>query len=110
MRQVGSLPSEREARRFAVWLVAQRIDAHAEQEGASWVVWVRDEDQLPKARQALGEFLKNPDDARYQDAEKTAESLRRDDEARRRQAQGNVVEMRGRWGNAPGLPGARRRA
>jgi rhomboid protease GlpG len=110
MRQVGSLSSEREARRFAAWLVAQRIEAHAEQEGGAWVVWVRDEDQLPQARDALTQFLKTPDAPRYQDAEKAAETLRRDEETRRRQAQGNVVEMRGRWGSAPGMPGARRRA
>ena len=48
MRQVGTLPSETQARRFAVWLVAQRIEAHAEQEQSGWVVWVRDEDQLAK--------------------------------------------------------------
>jgi len=109
MRQVGTLPSETQARRFAVWLVAQRIEAHAEQEQSGWVVWVRDEDQLAKAREAFAHFRESPDDAKYQGAEKTAETLAREEETRRRQAQGNVVEMRGRWGSAA-MPGARRRA
>src|SRR5438105_1968594 len=110
MRQVGTLPSEREARQFAAWLIAQHIEAHAEQENAGWVVWVRDEDQLPTAREALADFRQHPSDPKYQDAPRTAETIRREEEARRRQAQSNVVEMRGRWGAAGGMPGAKRRA
>jgi GlpG protein len=34
----------------------------------------------------------------------------REEEARRRQAQGNVVEMRGRWGTTAGLPGVKKRS
>ena len=110
MRQVGTLPGEREARQFAAWLVAQRIEAHAEAENGSWVVWVRDEDQLAQARDALTHFRSNSADAQYQDAERAAETLKRSEEAKRKQAQGNVVEMRGRWGStAPGMPGAARR-
>lgn len=112
MRQVGTLPTENSARRFAAWLIAQRIEAHAEQEDASWVVWVRDEDQLTKAREAFAHFRDHPDDAKYQGAEKTAEARLREEEARRRKSQGNVVEMRGRWGSGgmPGAGGVRRRA
>jgi GlpG protein len=110
MRQVGTLPSEPEARRFAAWLVSQRIEAHAEQESTGWVVWVRDEDQLPAARDGLTQFREHPNDPKYQDAQRTAETVMRDEEARRRQAQSNVVEMRGRWGSAVGMSGVRRRA
>lgn len=109
MRQLGTLPSEREAQRFAAWLITQRIDAHAEQENGSWVVWVRDEDQLPEARQALTQFRERPDDPQYQNAERAAETLLRDEETKRRQTQGNIVEMRGRW-RTPGMAGQARRA
>src|SRR5207247_3835974 len=71
---------------------------------------VRDEDQLPAAREALAHFRDHPLDARYQDAEQTAEALLRDEEARRRQALGNVVEMRGRWGSPMGMGSVKRRA
>jgi GlpG protein len=73
-------------------------------------VWVRDEDQLPAAREALAHFREHPSDAKYQDAQRTAEAVLRDEEARRRQAQSNVVEMRGRWGAAVGMPGVKRKA
>jgi len=109
MRQVGTLDSEAAARKFAAWLLAQRIEAHAEQEPSGWVVWVRDEDQLGKAREHFVHFRENTDDPKYQGAEKTAEAVLREDAARRQQAVGNVVEMRGRWGTG-GMPGMRRKA
>lgn len=109
MRQVGTLPSEREARQFAAWLVAQHIDAHAEAENEGWVVWVREEDQLPQARDGLARFRDNPSDPQYHNAIQAAENLKRQEEAKRRQAQSNVVQMRGRWGTAgPGAAGPRR--
>src|SRR4029079_11135822 len=110
MRQVGTLASEPEAHRFAAWLVSQRIEAHAEQETAGWGVGVRDEDQLPTAREALAHFREHPSDSKYQAAQRTAESVQREEEARRRQAQSNVVELRGSWGAAVGMSGVRRRA
>jgi GlpG protein len=109
MRQLGILKTEREAQRFAAWLVTQRIDAHAEQEDGGWAVWVRDEDHLPKAREALGHFEAHPNDPKYQNAVRSAEALVREEEQKRRQAQGNVVEMRGRWKSPGGLRGASRR-
>jgi GlpG protein len=110
MRQAGTLSTEPEARRFAAWLVAQRIEAHAEAENGTWVIWVRDEDQLARAREALAHFREHPADSRYAGAEQSAEALQRDAEAKRRQAQGNVVEMRGRWGTPGGMPGMSRRS
>jgi GlpG protein len=110
MRQVGIISTEPEARRFAAWLVAQRIEAHAEAENGAWVIWVRDEDQLIKAREALAHFRENPRDSRYAGAEQSAEAVQRDAETKRRQAQGNVVEMRGRWGTPGGMPGMSRRS
>jgi GlpG protein len=106
MRQVGTLPDEREANRFASWLVTQRIDAHAEQEGESWVIWVREEDRLREAREALAHFREHPQDAKYRNAEKSAETLLREEEARRRESQKNVVQMRGRWGTPGTLGGS----
>lgn len=114
MRQLGTFDNERDAERLAAWLVAQRIDAQAEEAGESqWAVWVRDEDHLPQAREALAHFHANPQDARYANAERDAAELRRRDEAQRRDAQKNVVQMRTRWGTGMpgmGLGGAPRRA
>jgi GlpG protein len=98
MRQAGILKDEREARRFAAWLVTQRIEAHAEPEGDAWAIWVRDEDQIKQARAALSDFQANSQDAKYRNAERSAEQIIREEEEQRQRAKGNLVEMRGRWG------------
>ena len=109
MRQLGTLPNERDARRIAAWLTAQRIEAHAEQEQNGWVIWVRDEDRLPQAREALAHFREHPQDTRYQGAERSAEALVREEEAKRRQALSNVVQMRSRWSSGSALGSGPRR-
>ena len=97
MRQVGSLPDQRDAERFAAYLVTQGIDAHAEQDTNSWVIWVRDENRIEQARESLDHFKIDPDDQRYRGVERDAEVMRREELQRRMVAQKNVVEMRGRW-------------
>lgn len=108
MRQAGIIQDERDAHRFAAWLVTQRVEAHAEQEGAGWAIWVRDEDQLAKAREALAHFQAHPQDGRYRNAERSAEQLQREEDEQRRKARGNVVMMSGRWSSGPGSTTARR--
>jgi len=107
MRQLGTLKSRSSAERLAAWLVTQRIDAHAEEAGEGWTIWVRDEDQMPKAREALAHYQAHPDDPRYHGAEAEAQRVRREEDRQRRESQENVVEMRGRWAN--GFRGAARR-
>jgi len=106
MRQLGTISDQLQAERFAAWLTAQRIEAHAEDAGdAGWSIWVRDEDHLPKAREALAHFRANSQDPQYANAERQAAELARQEEARRREAQKNVVQMRSRWGNPGGAMG-----
>lgn len=97
MRQVGSLPEQRDAERFAAYLVTQGIDALTEQDTQQWAIWVRDEDQLDPAREALSQFKLDPQHARYRRVERDAEVMRREDIQRRSAAQKNVVDMRDRW-------------
>ena len=97
MRQVGSLPDQQKAERFAAYLVTQGIDAHAEQDNHDWAVWVRDEDRLDQARDSLSHFRLDPDDSRYRGVERDAEVIRREEFQRRAAAQKNLIEMRGRW-------------
>jgi GlpG protein len=103
MRQLTVLESEAAARKLAAYLVTERIAAHVEPDKTGHIVWVRDEDQLRKAKEILAHFSESPADPRYQAAEKSAESIRRDEERRRREQRSNVVEMRGRWGTGGGL-------
>ena len=99
MRQIGSLSDERDARRFAAFLVTQGIDAHAEVDAGEWAIWVRDENRIDEARDTFALFCKDPTDNRYQGVEQQAEAIQREAIQRRVEAQKNVVEMRGRWKN-----------
>jgi GlpG protein len=97
MRQVGSLPDQRDAERFAAFLVTQGIDAHAEQDMREWAIWVRDENCIEQARESFELFKIDPNDSRYKGAERDAEAIRREEAQRRISAQKNMIEMRGRW-------------
>lgn len=103
MRQLAVFESQEHALRLAAYLVTQRITANAEQDSGGYGVWVRDEDQMAKARAALVHFREHPDDPRYDGVESTASQLRRQQEAEREARQKNVVEMRGRWGSGAGI-------
>ncbi len=102
MRQIGTLTSEQDARRFAAHLTTQGVAATAEQDRDGWVIWVRDEDHLQEAKNELTQFKLDPNDRRYRGAERDAQSLRREEARKREQARKNVVEMRGRWGRGMG--------
>lgn len=103
LRQLTVLESEPAARKLAAYLVTERIAAHVESDKTGHIIWVRDEDQIRKAKEILAHFSESPADPRYQAAEKSAESIRRDEERRRREQRSNVVEMRGRWGSGAGI-------
>src|SRR6476660_3577754 len=99
MRQLTLLESESAARRLAAFLVTERIAAHVDTEKEGYSVWVRDEDQLAKAREILDHFRQHPADPRYHGVEQSAETIRREAERRRREKMSNVVATRGRWGS-----------
>ena len=96
MRNVGTLGAEADARRFTDYLLTLGIDAKPEPAGAEWAIWIVDERHVGEGKRALTEFLLNPADPRYRAAEQ-AGALRRAAAARKREAQRNIVEMRGRW-------------
>jgi GlpG protein len=77
MRQLTKLPSADTAQTLSDYLLTLHIDTKLEQQPEGWIVWVRDEDQLERARQELDEFTRHPNDARYTAAPRTAEALRR---------------------------------
>lgn len=77
MRQLATLPSADAARTLADYLLTLRIDTKLEQQPDGWALWVRDEDQVSRARQELEEFNRNPHDPRYTASSREAEALRR---------------------------------
>jgi len=104
MRQIGTLPTESQAQRFAAYLITQDIVAQAEEDDDGYVVWVRDENHLEQAVDELKQFQLDPDGRCYQGAEKHAAEIRRQESERQQQARKNVVHMRGKWKNPNSQP------
>jgi GlpG protein len=71
MRQLTTLSSADEARTLADYLLTQSIETKLECESDGWAVWVRDEDQVQRARQELEAFNRNPQDPRFKAASAT---------------------------------------
>jgi GlpG protein len=78
MRELATLPSSDSAQALADYLLTLRIDTKVERQPEGWAVWVRDEDQMARARQELDEFTRNPNDPRYTAAAREADALRRE--------------------------------
>jgi len=97
MRLIGTLDKEPEAHRFAAHLVTEGIQAHAEPDNGSWAIWVRDENRVVEAKDALDDFRRDPTSPVYRGAERAAEAVRREEVRRSEQARKNVQTMRGQW-------------
>jgi GlpG protein len=97
MRQIGTLPSEHDAKRFADYLLTLRITTHLEREPDGWAVWVRDEDNVPRGKEELEAFLRNPHDSRYDAARQAAAAIRQQEEQAEKQYRRRHREMRGYW-------------
>jgi GlpG protein len=97
MRQAGTLITKQDAERFANYLLSLGISSKVEPAADAWAIWVHDENQIPRSKQELEQFRREPADQRYADAEQTARQVRREEAERIRQTQKNYVDMRNEW-------------
>lgn len=97
MRQIGTLSSETEARKFVDYALTQDIRMNLEPEGDEWALWVFDEDQIPKAKQELESFRQNPGAEKYTKAKAEADALRQREIKKHREAKKKVVKASQAW-------------
>lgn len=97
MRQAGILPSKQDAERFANYLLSLGISSKVEPAADGFALWIHDENQIPRSKEALEEFKQRPEDDRYDAAERAARQVRREEVEKKRQAQKNYVDMRNEW-------------
>ena len=77
MRQIGSFPNEAQARFFTDYLLSRDIRSQLEPEAdRSWSIWIRDEDQITAAEEALKRFQANPMSEEFQKAPEEAARAR----------------------------------
>ncbi|PCC74483.1 GlpG protein [Nannocystis exedens] len=65
MRPAGVIPEQRQARRFADYLLTLGIVARLRPAPEGWTVWVVEEDALPRVRDELASFRREPGAARF---------------------------------------------
>ena len=102
MRQIGSIDEKGNAEKFVAFLTAQDVSAVIEQEGDTFEIWVKDEDQLVTACDLFDEFIENPDDRRYADAIQKAKEIYAQKQRKMEQARKNLVSMNQQW-NRPAI-------
>ena len=75
MRELHTFADEQVAHRFISILQSRQMPAHTEQEGASWIVWIENDDHRDRAQELLTEFRADPDAERFREAEKIAKQI-----------------------------------
>ncbi len=97
MRHIGTLPDATSAELFADYLLTEGIATRVEEEDGQFVIWIRDEQQVDRGRSELEAFLAAPQQARYTEASREAQSLRHEEQKREQQYQKNQINMRRTW-------------
>ena len=78
MREIGQLPNEQSASRFADFLLASGMKAELRRGlDGSVSVWLLDESRLADARYELSEYLQNPDAEKFTAAARQARAIRK---------------------------------
>jgi GlpG protein len=101
MRQIGTLPDKDAAKRLSDYLLTLGITSKVDERPSGFQLWVHHEDKVPRAKQELEEFLKEPLSPRYQGVEQTARELRKKKEEEDRRHLRNSVALRGMWSYRP---------
>lgn len=97
MRQAGTIDNGADAQRISEYLLTIGIATRVLQEGDAWVLWVRDEGQVERAKRELAAFAANPTDPKYVAAAPLAKSIKKIESAKEIQTRRNVVDMRLHW-------------
>jgi GlpG protein len=78
MRHLATISDKSSAESFVAFLLTQGISTHVEpdsKDGATWDIWVRDEDKNQEAKALYDSYLESPNDPRYADALGQAKSI-----------------------------------
>ncbi len=102
MRQAGTISDERQAQRFADYLLTQGIRTKVEPDGDAWAVWIHDERYIDRGREELQAFRENPTDPRFAEAAPQAAEIRHEEIKWQKQHAKNMVDVRRRWSGGIG--------
>jgi GlpG protein len=105
LRQIGTLPTGKDPKVFADYLLTLGIKTKVDERPDGWQLWIYNEDQVARAGEELKAYLGRPDDPRFQTAVDAAEVIRRRELERDKAFRKNYREVSDLWA----YPGFRRR-
>ncbi len=98
MRELGIITEEQNARALADYLLTLDIATKVvTNRDGRFGVWVQNEDRLGQARQVLDDFVRDPNEARFQAATRTAKEIRKRAEEVETQFRKRTRDLRERW-------------
>lgn len=98
MRLIGNLPEKQLAETFVAYLITQSIHSHVEEEQGRFEIWIKDEDQVDRAVELLGQFKSDPTSQTYSQAREKAREIQNEEIRKRQRIRKNMVDVPGRFG------------
>jgi len=97
LRQIGTLPSDLDPKVLEDHLLGLGMKSRFDKTPEGWVVWIINEDHVPRARQELDAYLNRPDDARFRESASAAAAVRRREKQLERRFRKNDRDVAGEW-------------
>jgi GlpG protein len=97
VRQIGTLPRSHDPRVFGDYLLSLGMKSRIDETPRGWLVWVHNEDQVPRAVEELKAYLDRPDDPQYVRAISLADAARRKEAKLDREYRKNYREVTDLW-------------
>ena len=104
MRQIGTLADEQQVQRLGDYLLTLGIRIQVDRAETGFTIWAVDEDKVALARDELKQFVENPHDERYAEAEREARKLRDGLILKEKQRRRSVVDVRRQWATPRAKP------
>jgi GlpG protein len=103
MRELVRYDEETRARTLGDVLYVDGVDSRVDEaRDGSFIVWVRDEEQLEQAKELRAAFEEAPDDPRFAEARREAERRRKQEREEAKQDRFKTIQMRERWARQAG--------
>jgi GlpG protein len=96
MREIAALADESQAKSLADYLLTLEIPTKVMLASGRWSVWAQREEQVERAKQESAAFLANPEDPKYRDAGRIAETARKEIARGEREHRKSSIDLRGR--------------
>jgi rhomboid protease GlpG len=97
VRQIGTLPKKHDPRIFGDYLLSLGLKSRIDDRPEGWLIWILDEDKVPRATEELKTYLDHPDDPRYLQATWAADAARRKEAKLDREYRKNFREVTDLW-------------